>query len=145
MQLLNLFLFWIFFGFLCAYLAPKKGRNPKNWFIIGLFMGLLGVLLLLLLPSTDRKREEFIQKQRGAPAQQPQPIPLSARLNEITAKIWYYLDAAHKQQGPVDFPFLSRQWNQKMFSNNTYVWADGMEQWKKIGELPELQNELRKK
>ena len=38
------------FGFLGKYIAELKGRNPMEGFLLGIFLGLLGVLIEALLP-----------------------------------------------------------------------------------------------
>lgn len=38
------------FGFLGKYIAELNGRNPIEGFLLGIFLGLLGVLIEALLP-----------------------------------------------------------------------------------------------
>jgi uncharacterized membrane protein YeaQ/YmgE (transglycosylase-associated protein family) len=38
------------FGFLGKYIAELKGRNPMEGFLLGIFLGLLGVLIEAFLP-----------------------------------------------------------------------------------------------
>lgn len=50
----NKFVMEIFFlialGYLTGVLAQKKGRKFITWFLIGLFTGGLGLLIVLILP-----------------------------------------------------------------------------------------------
>ncbi|MFT7676917.1 MAG: hypothetical protein ACI8QC_000894 [Planctomycetota bacterium] len=40
----------------CAILADKKGRSAIGWFFMGLFMPILGVILIAVIP--DRNEEQ---------------------------------------------------------------------------------------
>ncbi|MFQ5729102.1 MAG: DUF4339 domain-containing protein, partial [Waddliaceae bacterium] len=50
-------------------------------------------------------------------------------------KPWYYLSAEGKQVGPIDYEDLRKLWDQNLLTIDTFVWCDGMEDWKKIEEL----------
>jgi len=45
-----LFAFIAALGFLGKYIAELKGRNPIEGFLLGIFLGLLGVLIEAVLP-----------------------------------------------------------------------------------------------
>ncbi|NGX54486.1 MAG: hypothetical protein KR126chlam2_00097 [Chlamydiae bacterium] len=127
MQLLNLLLFWLFFGILSSHLAKKKGRNPRIWFFIGLLFGAFGVALLYLLPLFEKLKAKKA-------VVQPKPLPPQSQRREF----WYYLDTTHKQQGPVDFDHLTKVWKSQKIADHSYLWTDGMGDWKKLSELPDL-------
>lgn len=57
-------------------------------------------------------------------------------------KMWYYLDSSHTQQGPFELPDLISKWRGNGISENSYVWGEGMGEWKKLSELPELIQEI---
>jgi len=135
MQLLNLLLFWIFFGFLCSYLARKRGKNGFTWFLMGLFLGIFGVALILILPYLEAKRKPI---QVVKPVLSPPPRPIEAHPK------WFYLDAARQPQGPLGISELSQLWKVQTLSEGSYLWAEGMENWKKIQELPDVFDELKK-
>jgi hypothetical protein len=42
---------WLFCGVLCAIIADSKGRNVGGWVLGGILLGLIGVIILALLPS----------------------------------------------------------------------------------------------
>jgi hypothetical protein len=51
------------FGSACRSIALSKGRSGTDWFVIGLFTGLIGLLFVYVLPSLyDDERS------RGAPS-----------------------------------------------------------------------------
>ncbi len=85
MQLLNLLLFWLFFGILSSHLAKKKGRNPRIWFFIGLLFGAFGVALLYLLPLFEKLKAKKA-------VVQPKPLPPQSQRRDF----WSYLDTTHK-------------------------------------------------
>ena len=47
---------------------------------------------------------------------------------------YYYLDAQHQQQGPVDASMLQSLG----VTPETYVWTQGMKEWQVAGQVPEL-------
>jgi len=130
MQLFNLILLWLFFGFLAAFLAKRQKRNPRLWFFIGLAFGLLGVLSLFILPKKQPKQTTPLQ-----PSPQILPPP------EVH-QLWYYIDALKKPQGPVNFRELKNLWQTSILTERSYLFSDGMEQWKKMEEFPDLVKEL---
>lgn len=131
MQLFNLFLFWVFFGYLASYLANKRGRNPVGWFFLGLTLGLIGVVLVLMLPSRKIKKLA------------PPPVPRLQR-SEVWLKLWYYLDPTHQQQGPMEFPDLAKLRKDKKIGDQALIWGEGMEEWKRLSEMPDLLQEMEK-
>lgn len=132
MQLLNLILFWVFFGCIASYLAKRRGRNPLAWFFIGLFLGVLGVLLVVILPNR-------IHHKPLAP-----PPPSRPQRSEAWLKMWYYLDLTHAQQGPFEFPDFVKHLRENRLSETSYVWGEGMKEWKRLVEMPDLLREMDK-
>jgi MFS family permease len=133
MQLLNIFLFGLFCGVLASYFATKRGRYPLGWFLIGFFLGAIGVLLLFVLPKVEK-----------SPSRPPQKslYPHLAVRSEAWLKMWYYLDPTHKQQGPFEFPDLIKKWKEKGICETSYIWGEGMPQWRRLSDLPDLLKEI---
>jgi hypothetical protein len=46
----------ITFGFFCSYIAKEKGRDPGNWFLLGLCFSILAVLALIAVPKVEDKK-----------------------------------------------------------------------------------------
>ena len=46
---------WFIPIFLCVWLAKKKGKDTIVWAILGLFFGLIALLILAILPAEDQK------------------------------------------------------------------------------------------
>lgn len=133
MQLLNVILFWVLFGFLASHLAKKKGRNPATWFFIGLTLGVIGVLLAWLLPAAYPKRSLT-----SPPPSRPRPK------SDAWLKTWYYLDRSHQQQGPLDFADLIKILKRNEINETSFIWGEGMgTEWKKLADLPHILQEIR--
>lgn len=135
-----------------AYYASKKGRNPLLWFIIGVLLGVFAPLILLFLSwmQSDQKNGESpgMTVSNPDPSLQnlPQiPLEVDPAANEIENKLWYYLDQHHEQMGPVSVIALRDLWNHGQLELNSYVWSDGMDQWQKVDNLPQMKEVLNKK
>lgn len=129
MQLIYIVIFWILFGFLTAYIAKRRGRDPLIWFPLGILFGFMGVLLALILPKQQKKMHV------------PPPL-LRPRRSDVWLKLWYYLDPTHQQQGPFDFPELAKLRKNKHISEGSFIWGEGMKEWTRLSELPDLIQEL---
>lgn len=132
LQLLNLILLWVFFGYLASYLASKRGRNRLGWFFLGLTLGLIGVLLAFVLPNQKIKKPLT-----------PPPAPRLQR-SDAWLKLWYYLDPAHQQQGPLEFPDLAKLRKERQLGDQALIWGEGMKEWRRLCEMPDLLQEIEK-
>ena len=123
---------WLLFGGAASYFASQRGRDPFAWFIIGMLLGVLGLLLLFLLPpigaSTAEKEEPMPTKEVTQPP---------ARLVE-----WYYLDANRAAVGPLPFSQLTKASFEGLVKSDTLVWSQGMSEWKRVDQLQELKSHL---
>ncbi len=139
MQLMNVILVWLFFGFLCSYLAKKKGKPTLLWFFIGLFLGILGVLLFVILSFLENRK--ILTPHASPPPKHPVPATsLSPPLNQI----WYYLDKSRQPQGPLALSELNTLWQGQQLNEQSYLWTEGMVEWKKLHDLTEVSNEIKK-
>ncbi|MFO8086826.1 MAG: hypothetical protein R6T91_03325, partial [Bacteroidales bacterium] len=61
---MDLLFILIIFGIICAIIASNKGRSGFGWFIIGLLLGPLGVILALVVSKNKDKitREDKIPR-----------------------------------------------------------------------------------
>jgi hypothetical protein len=132
LQLINLVLFWLLMGMLGAHFAKKRGRQPLAWFGITLMLGIFGFAMLFLLPKIGKKNNI-------APSYKP---PRIIERSDSWLKMWYYLDHQHVQQGPFEFPDFIKTWKEKHIGEMTYVWGEGMTEWKQLRSQPELLQEL---
>jgi hypothetical protein len=131
-------------GIASAALAQRKGRDPYIWFAIGTILGLLGFILLLALPEKNSGQPaEKLPKQ--VPSVTIEALPDTVHPHhEFLVKDWYYADAKGKQQGPVSFDALRALWAKKEIGDFTFIWSEGMQEWKKIQDLPEFLQHLSK-
>lgn len=132
LQLINLVLFWLFFGALGAYFAKRRGRLPLPWFGIGLMMGIFGLAMLFLLPKIEKK-----PMRTSSPKVFPPP-----KRSDAWLKMWYYLDPTHIQQGPFEFSDLIKAWKEKHLCDTTYIWGEGMAEWQRLRDHPDLFKEI---
>lgn len=114
-------------GFSCAHFARRRGRNPKTWFLIGLFFGIFGLIALFLFP---------LRRPQPAQARDPAPAPkLTAISPDHAEKLWYFLDEHKTQFGPMSIDALSREWRDGKVNEQTYVWNETMENWARVQEV----------
>lgn len=105
-----------------AYLAKFRGRDPRIWFLLGFCFGLLGLIALLVMQDLSKSQDE-----EGEIEINVEPI-----IPDALEKQWFYLDADEQQKGPVDYNFLKLLFEDKKISSTSYVWSEGMEEWKTI-------------
>jgi hypothetical protein len=139
MEVIIVIISWLLFGGAASYFAGQRGRDPFAWFFIGMLLGILGLLLLFLLPTVVPPEEKAVSE--GNPLEKPKEIQ-EGHLSYFRLKEWYYLSSAREQVGPSPYSTLRDMWKLKKITDQTYVWSDGMENWKKISEIPELKEAL---
>ena len=119
-------------GSITAYLAKKRGKNPYIWFGIGMFLGVLGMLILFFMPNKKKSVQaptEPIKDDEITIDVTPEVKP-----SELE-KFWYYLTKGNEQHGPMSFDALKRAFKEGLVSDATYVWNEEMDAWKRFGEL----------
>lgn len=57
---------------------------------------------------------------------------------EMQEKEWYYGNADKERNGPVSMPELNDLFNNKAISPKTKVWAQGLEGWRLLQQVPQL-------
>lgn len=132
MQIVLSIILWILFGCATAYFAQQRGRDPTIWFFIGMFLGLIGLLLLFILPSYSEK--ESILEIQVTP-NSVTTVPEETDLKNDNTQEWYYLDPQRTQIGPVTFNALKEKWEQGNVTKGTLLWCEGMKNWTTAGEL----------
>ncbi|MEI8365297.1 MAG: DUF4339 domain-containing protein [Parachlamydiaceae bacterium] len=138
MSLFITILLWVLCGASASYLANQRGRDPYIWFAIGMLLGLLGVLLLFILPSLAPATQEITTV---ADAKLDSKVPLLNE-NDITCSEWFCLDKMRKQQGPLSIGALKELWQKGTIDAQSYVWSEGMSVWKHIQEIALLLQSL---
>lgn len=113
-------------GWGCGHYAKRRGRNPKTWFIAGLFFGVFALITLFILPIRKIKA-----------LSPPKPAPLKAISPLHTEKLWYFLDEQKTQFGPMSLDALSRACHEGKVQGQTFVWNEAMENWQRFQEVIE--------
>jgi len=49
-------IFGVIFGFACSSIAKSKNREQVGWFFGGLFLGLIGLIIIALLPKLNNTK-----------------------------------------------------------------------------------------
>jgi len=115
-------------GAISAFMAWKRGKNPYLWFLLGAFLGIFG--LIFLIYSKPRKGHQKNSRK------DPNTIDVTPRLQSVHQdKFWYYLDPANQQEGPMSFDALSRALSEGKINPKTYIWNDGLENWKPLSDF----------
>jgi hypothetical protein len=138
MTLLTLIV-WLVIGTLTAYVATKRGRNPYNWFFIGLLLGLIGLLILVMLPVYVSKDEERPDTDNGAhnTVITIKPVVIQP-VQQYLSYDWFFIDKTGKQQGPLSFDTFRSKWVNKEFDETSYVWCESMKEWQRVADLKDL-------
>ena len=122
-------------GTFCAYLAKQRGRRPFLWMLLGVFFGILGIIVLCLLPKKGQTSVPPALSCR-------QKRPIFPSLSSKPHKLWHYLDANNQPQGPMSLYALLEIWQKKQISFSTYVWNEDMADWKLMQDTPEIINQI---
>ncbi len=144
-HMLYSFIILLIVGSMTAYYANRKGKNPLLWFVLGMLIGLFAPLILFFLPS-NKPEEKFPTMSVSNPdpslAQLASPLEIPPSIEEN--KLWYYLDKDHQQMGPVSIIALRELWNRGQLELTSYVWSEGMDNWERVDNLPDLKAALNK-
>jgi hypothetical protein len=137
---------WIAFGVASAYFAKKQKRNPYIWFIVGLFLGIFGLLLLLMLPLVQRLRQKSPSPTQASPTTITIEAKPTSALQDPTKPeyenaLWYYLDDKNMQTGPMSFQAFENDWGSGKIIESSYIWSDVITNWKTFKEVfPDIKN-----
>lgn len=127
---------WLLIGTANAYYANQRGRDPFAWFVIGMLLGLIGLLILFLLPPLE-PTDDLHEMDELLPESSQDYVK-----DHYQTKEWFYLDKERKQQGPISFTLLKRVWEQGELQDESLIWSEGMDAWHPVKELPHLKEGL---
>lgn len=136
-------LIWVLTGGLTAYLAVQRGRDPFVWFTLGIFFGLLSLIALFLLPPVVAETQQGQPKKTVVNALEPTPssdIQASVPTHSYLVQDWFCIDKLRQQLGPMRYDELKHLWQDKKIDDGSFVWSEGMGEWKKIADLSELRH-----
>lgn len=126
-----------FFGGLTSYFAKQRNRNPTTWFAIGFSLGLIGFLILFLLPSkqaqTAPTSTQTVNSDAAVPSDSSRSFePPQKRIPTSSAISWYYLDENLEAKGPFTLDNLRKLLHQNSFNLATYIWCEEFDDWLQI-------------
>lgn len=160
MQPTTFFLIYILLGFLTAYMASKKNRNPIGWFFTGMFFGVFGIIILLTLPPLSHKdthlnlpdENNLSNNALNSFLENTSPTEASSSIDrvEISTEKWFYLNKDKQAVGPLSFEDLllflhakAERTEEDVTPQNIWVWKKGMQNWEKVKNVPEINNALK--
>lgn len=108
---------WLIFGAVTSIYAKRNGKNPYLWFLLGTFLGVLGIFLLFFMPKAKRKE----------PSLQVKPVPKDL--------FWFYLDEENRQRGPFSLEVLKKIWQEGRLTPKTYVWNQTLDKWEPLASF----------
>ncbi len=116
-----------------AFIAKKRKLNPFFWFAICFSLGISALVVLLLLPKIQkilRRKKKATTSEIPAAPSELLPDPAFSMQS-----LWYYLDHQETQKGPVSFRRLQEMRSSGEIYDETYVWTEELEHWKKWDEI----------
>ena len=114
----------LFWGWITARFAQKKGLNQKNWYIAGMLFCALAFIMVLFQRKKNLKMPEPVDKS--------QLIPIHLSHREC---LWYYLNKTGQQFGPISFQALINDWENNKIEEESYVWNEDLDDWKRFNEV----------
>ncbi len=136
----------LIWGTACMFFAKKKGRDPRGWFILGLLFSFFAFVALLLVPSQKAMQlaaDAKAVKEKELEAEQLKLQEISNPMaTTLEKREWYYLNNDHTQVGPIDLDALKKEKSGGKIHTKTYLWSEGMLDWKVLEELNYLKTEL---
>ena len=132
-QITALILLSLGFGAATAYFANERGRDPLLWFMVGMFFGIFGLIFLFVLPTVQR--DALPDEAEYALLESQSEIAPAVQDHQYMIKEWFYYDQQQERHGPVAFETLKTLWKKGEVNDETYIWSEGLENWKKIEEV----------
>ncbi|GAB6125041.1 hypothetical protein [Humidesulfovibrio idahonensis] len=71
---MEFFIFWIICGIAASYVAGQKGKSSGAWFVVGIFLGPIALLMVGLSPAAPAKETQSAAYTRVEPAQRKCPF-----------------------------------------------------------------------
>jgi hypothetical protein len=115
-------------GSIFAYVAFRRQVNPWIGFCLGFCLGLSGVLFAMFLLPRKRPTKRRFQPYLEGP----------------TDKLWYYLNKAEKQEGPMSFFALEKELLKGKIGKKTLVWHEGLIEWQPLSPFIKRKSTLSK-
>lgn len=141
MQTIISFVIFLVFGAICSYFAKQKGRDPVAWYVLGMLFCLLALIVLFLLPPLKTSSQNDIEVDEDQKLSGEKPDDQITHPSYLISE-WFYIGIQKRTEGPVAFDFLKKMWAEERISENSFVWTEGMKQWKRVKELKGMEDAL---
>lgn len=138
MNLLLTLLVVLTISYITSNVAAKRGRDRTGWFILGFFFGIFALAFVFFLPPLNEKKEEPSVK--ASDLVPPKPIEPVDPFGDYR---WHLIDVNGKQKGPLGIVDLHIAWDDGLATAESYVWHEGMGDWKRVSEISGLELRLR--
>ena len=115
-------IFWALSGIFAAVYAKKVGKNPVIWFLIGFFLGAIGIFAFM-----------FFGKKTQKPVEVKETVPVLPSLNLFKGS-WYYAENG-QILGPVSDYLIKEKFETNELCESTLVWHESMSDWTEIKNL----------
>ncbi len=136
---------WLFvqisFALISSFVAYKRSRSPYIWFWAGLFFSFIALIVLLILPPLDERKEnnsELVEDLKEIQELETIEEDQEKLPSDADNRLWYYLDENGKQIGPMTLQALINEWSDKKIKENTFVWNEEMPDWKPLSETSDF-------
>lgn len=140
MQMLIVLIFWLIFGSIASYLAKGRGRDPVAWFFLGVGLQLIALIILYMLPPLNKSDHdaslELNEDQQMAEFEFPDPA------KDLYVKEWFFVNSDRLAQGPFSFDEMQQKWADGFMGRQTYVWSEGMVDWRRIDNFPVFESSV---
>ena len=112
---------WALSGIFAAIYAKRSGKNPLVWFLIGFFLGAIGIFAFMFFGKKQKSKS---------------PLPQAIQLPQLNLHkgAWYYA-LSGQIEGPVSDFFIKEKFEKSEFSENTLVWHESMSDWTELKNL----------
>lgn len=118
----------LFWGWITAHFARKKGLNQTIWYIAGTLFFVFAFIVLLFQRKKNPKK---------IPTTAPKPLLTPLDLSQ-QQNLWYYLNEKGQQFGPMNFQNLTKAWEEKKIQEGFYVWNESLDDWKCFKEVLQI-------
>lgn len=161
-----------------AFLADRRGRSGVGWFILGLLLAPISLVLVLVLQDQTEAKAQRIQDEenlgrmrervkkerqvsdgryrdlerrldhhdralglntKDTPA--PELAEQAPEAPGLDGVHWFFVEDG-EAAGPVPFASLQAMWREGALYPSSLVWTEGMNDWRRVGELESLREEL---
>lgn len=125
------------FGLICALIAASRNRSAILWFILGLVLNCIALIIILCLPEVPREPVYAPEPPRKPGDAVLRPTSTAEALEAFRGVSWH-AEIGGKAHGPFSFDDLKRKWSEGRVGADSLVWTNGMSGWRRVKDVPGL-------